>query len=135
VEENKPQIIVPRFITRKFIQLHPEWIFLYGHDLAGKGTFGQAWEAHNEPNTYPIPTCYKMCKNSMYFQDSQYEEITGYLIFAFVHLPKDKPIIPFPKIGEGYSRMKELAPKCFKYMKQELDKIKYPNIKIDYGTL
>jgi hypothetical protein len=126
------EIIIPRFISRKFIQAHRELIFLYGYDKQHKGIFGQAFECHNEENTYPIYTCWKMCATSRYFQDSQYENLIKILDDCVAKIPRDKPIIPLPKIGEGFSRMNEHAPKTFLYMRKLIDSIKYTNLKIDY---
>jgi hypothetical protein len=39
-----------------------------------------------------------------------------------------KPIIPFPRMGCGRSRMKEFAPNHWAWMMSEIDRIKYPNI-------
>lgn len=120
-------ILVPRYISRKFIQSHPEWIFLYGSDEAERGAFGQMWEAYDEPNTIPIYTCVKMCRSSGYYQDSMADRIrkvnTNQIQKA---LQTGKPIIPFPKIGEGYSRMKEFAPRTFSWLRKEIDKIQAP---------
>ena len=127
------EIIIPVFITRKFIQEHRDYIFLFGHDVQGKGCFGQSWESFGEPNSFPIPTCWKMCRNSMYFSDTQYDEVKKLIDEAISRIPKEKsPIIPFPKIGMGHSRMMEFSPKTFSYMRKEIDEIKYLNIKINY---
>jgi len=43
---------------------------------------------------------------------------------AFAAIPSDRPIILFPKIGNGDSRMHKLAPLCWAYMMNHLNAIK-----------
>lgn len=132
-----PPITIPWRITREYIQAHPELFFLYGNDYYNKGCLGQSWFANNEPNTQRIPTSIKMCANPDLFTDFFYDQGKTWIDAAInkatllAHKYEDntfKPIIPFPKIGCGHSRMRELAPKLWSYMNEEINKIAYPNI-------
>ena len=127
-------VIIPARITESFVIAHPEYIFLYGYDVASKGALGQCVVCVGHKNCFPIPTCWKMCKSSGYFQDSQYKEICNQINLALLSIPQQNNpiIIPFPKIGCGASRMKEFAPKAFAYLQERLSKIQYPNIQRKY---
>jgi hypothetical protein len=128
------KIKVPCHITREFVKAHPELIFVFSNDHAKHGLEGMAWHFEGEPNTYQVSTCVKKCKNSRYFNDSNdthwqwiREEISA--------IPLDgRPIVVVPKIGLGCSRMKELAPKMYKFLIDELNKIKSPDIEFVYGS-
>ena len=128
-------ITIPRIITREYVQRHPDWIFVYGNDSHNHGALGQAWFAQGEPNTFPIYTCRKLCSSASnkYWSDND-EEHWKIVQDALDKIPQDKgPIIPFRKIGEGCSRMQDFAPRIFRFMREYLDRIQYPNIVIDYS--
>ena len=118
-------MLLPYRIYRRYVQQHPEIIFLYGHDYYGRGCLGQCWEVHGEPNSYAIPT---------HFQDALYLEWIPRITERLLAIPHDgRPIIKLRRIGEGCSRMKELAPNMFKWLHHELDKIVTPYT-IDYNN-
>lgn len=127
------KIVIPHKLTRRFIASNKQWIFLFSYDAAQKGILGQAWFAFGEPNAYPIFTCRKLCPSSLnrYYQDlDEYKEVVEQCI---KNIPSDeRPIIPFPKIGEGCSRLKEFSPNLYEYLHKRINEIKYPNIVIDY---
>lgn len=132
------KIILPSRITREFIQLHPNWIFLYGSDYLGKSFFGAAYSAHGEPNAYPIPTIWKLCPSSgeKFMDDGLYPFFKMLIDERIDDIPLgQEPILPFPKIGEGHSQMKTRSPKLFNYMKERINAIAYPNIEIDWNGL
>lgn len=128
-----PEMLLPVYVKRQFVIDHPKCIFVYSFDVAGKSFFGQANELHGEPNAFPVPVRWKGCKTSGFFSDASLHEICNLIDIAIQSIPKQfGPIIPLPKIGLGASRMKEFAPRCYVYLMQELNKIKYPNIRTDY---
>ena len=127
-----PEIIIPHYVTRTFIQSHLEYNFVFSFDVAGKSFFGQANECYGEPNAYPVPVRWKGCKTSGYFSDAQYIDICEQIDIAISRIPNGPPVIVLRKIGEGASRMNEFASKSFEYLKQKLNEICYPNIKIKY---
>ena len=128
-------IKLPIRISRKFVTEHPDWIFIYGNDYFQKGCLGQAWEFANEPNTFRVPTLYKYCANPVFFTDSNFDE-WSYRIKCEIDVINvlDKPKIVVRKIGEGCSRMKELAPRLFEYMTNRLKQVATPT-EIDYRWL
>ena len=137
------ELIIPRRITTSFIRANPDYIFVYGLDVQMKGGMGQSIVAFGEPNCYPIFTCWKNCKNGRYFQDNQFEEIVGHINRAVNDIVKatqqvsgdsePRLVIPFPKIVEGGSRMREFAPRTWNYLQRQLRSIEYPNIVWDYN--
>lgn len=132
---NSNTIVIPHRISRAFVIERRDLIFVYGIDSLRKGGMGQAWSCHNEPNTFGIPTCIKYCSSAILFHDNSGDTHNRELVDkALAAIPHDgRPIIVLRKIGEGCSRMKELAPKLFAYMQSELDKISYKNVKVDYA--
>ncbi len=130
LEDEQRRIIVPLHISREFIQTHRQWNFIYSADYLLRGALGQMWAAHNEPNTFPVPTLYKYCSNPVFFQDHLEQEE---MINEFLNkIPKDKPLIVFPKIGLGHSRMKEFSPRLFTGLHRSLKEIEYPYKEIKY---
>ena len=132
-------ITIPRIVTRKFIQEHSDWIFLYGADYFRKGALGQMWHCHGEPNAYPLTTCHKLCpsSSSKYWNDSWelgWEALQKDMDMIVYHPVNGKLVIPLRKIGEGASRMIDMAPKMYKFMKDFIDLVAYKNIRIDYNA-
>lgn len=127
-----PTIIVPNPITNAFICSHRDYIFVYGYDLMGKGALGQCVVAKDEINCFPVYTTRNGCKSSGFFQDSMIEEIKKRNIEAIAKIldasGNKLPIIPFPKIGRGHSRMFEFAKESYKWLMNELNAIAYPKI-------
>ncbi len=125
-------IIIPRIVTNAFVRYHPELIFIHGYDVQKKGCFGHA-AILGHPNTFPIPTMYKFCASgARYFTDGDTTALQ-HIADALDAIPDDgRPIIPLRKIGEGCSRMRELAPLMWKSLKNSLEMIEYPEIVWDY---
>ena len=120
-------IQIPNRITREFIQAHPELTFVFSCDVHKKSFFGQSYHAFGESNAYPVPVMWKACKSSGFFQNSQYSEIIKSIDEHLEKIPRDKPIIVFPKIGKGHSRM-------YVYLINKLDSIKHKDIVVNYGN-
>lgn len=125
-------IIIPSRITRAFIRTHPEYTFLYSSTVHKEVPHGQASECMGEENVQRVPVRWSLCKSSGYFNDNALRDISVELRVA-ISLAEDdynigKIIIPFPKMGQGASRMMEFAPRAFDLMNRLVDKIKYQNI-------
>lgn len=132
-------IIVPRIILNAFVKARPDLNFVYGYDVQGKGCFGQA-SIHGNPNCYPVPTMYKFCASgARYFEDSD-SACPSYLQVALERIPRDKPVVVLRKLGQGCSRMHELAPRLFAGLQFSLLHIKENNellgyeVKWDYAS-
>lgn len=77
---------------------------------------------------------YKWCVSSArYFTDGD-SECKRLMDEAFWVIEKEKrPILPIRKIGQGRSRLKELAPRLFTDLQHQLVKHSYQYIKWDYS--
>jgi hypothetical protein len=122
-----PEIKIPRHISETFITNHCDYTFIYSFDYHRKSALGQCVYAHGKDNCYPVPVLIKFCANPTYFQD--FEEAKKMIQEFLDVIPRTKPVIPFPKIGEGHSRLKEFSLKTYMWLHSQLDKIKYPNIR------
>jgi hypothetical protein len=128
-------ILLPARIHRPFIQSHPEWIFVYSSDYMSKSFFGQACSAYGEPNAYPVPVIWKLCPSSgeKHFHDGLFKFFANMIDEKISLIPNDgRPILPFPKIGMGHADLQNRAPRLFAYLYEQLNKIKYKQIEIDY---
>lgn len=125
---NEQVLRIPRRIYREYITAHRELTFVYAYDYQRKGFGGQSYSAFGEPNAFPVSTMRKLCRNTRYWTDMEYDLVSNILSIEISNIPRDKPIILFPKIGLGCSRMSEIAPRLYKYLVSELDKIKYQNV-------
>lgn len=121
-------ITIPRRIDYAFLASHPEWNFIYSSSVHRRVYLGQSAICGDLENCYPVPVRWSQCKSSGYFNDGQRIDICIEIDVAISKITVDKPLIPFRGIGSGFSRMREFAPRCWDYLKTQIDKIKYPNI-------
>lgn len=131
-----PYITIPRFITRTFIQQNVQrYIFLFASDVHGQSYHGQCFSARGEPNCFPIPTKYRLCKSNpnAYFNDGNFGLNKEIIDTAFHRIPTDdaRIIVSFPRIGCGCAELPERAPQTLEYIKQKLKAIAYANITWD----
>ena len=131
-DETYPTIEIPRWISRSFISQHRrDYTFIYGDDLNGQNYLGQAAHCKGEPNCYSVPTKRLMCmdENKAFFDDPRFELLWKPAIDkAIAAIPTKLPIVPFPRIGQGEAQLDIRAPKTFKYLMGEINKIAWPNI-------
>ena len=119
---------LPKRLTREFIKLHNDYTFVYGTDYQNQTYKGQAAVAKGLPNTYPVPTK-KMCCMILprsFWQDHEFNLIQKPIIDKWIsNIPRNKPIILFPRIGCGHAKMPEVCPKTYEYLMSELNKLVY----------
>ncbi len=110
-------------ITRGFVRLHPDWVFLFGDSLKKKGLGGQAKEMRGEPNAYDIPT--KKAPDTdakSFFSDKHFEKNKRYIDLAFDKVPRTGTlVIPADGIGTGLAQLKEKAPNTYLYLQRRLE--------------
>ena len=134
MKEDFPLITIPRWLTREFIRskIH-ELSFVYSDAYHNNSYLGQCGAAKGQPNCYVVYTLWKPCSNqppSNFFSDSEFEDLTKDIIDSCIkRIPRKLPVILFPRIGLGRSKLKEKAPKTYQYLIEQLDSIKYPNVK------
>lgn len=116
--ENKPMplLYIKRY-TRKMIQAHPDWLFVFGDNLARTGYGGQAKEARDEPNAVGVATKRKPTMNADAFLcDGDYEEWSAANNPAIGRLWRHGVegggviVWPLDGIGTDLARLKQSAP-------------------------
>lgn len=129
-------ITVPYKFTRQYLQTHKELTFVYGCNLYMPSHMGQSEVCEGLMNCFSVPTKFRNCKsdNSAFFSDYQLDLIVPSILAAISLIPKHQPIILFPKIGMGCADLPNRAPKAFKFLTEELTKIK-SKYTIDYKML
>lgn len=112
-------IVKEKFITRDFVRSHPDWIFLFGDNVARVGMAGQAKEMRGEPNSVGIPTKYAphmfpnafMTDNRLDFNIERINEA-----FSLLPPPPKTICIPVDGIGTGLAKLQEKAPRTFAHL-------------------
>lgn len=126
-------IVIPARLTREFVEKHPEWNFVYSTNYWHTQRVGPAKVCAGLANCFGVPVRWTLCKSSGYFQDSQFDQLRIQIDNDVAAIPRDKPIILFPRIGSGHSRMHMLAPKTFDYLQLQLRLIAAPVV-YDYSN-
>ena len=105
------------YITRQFVQSHPDKIYVFGDNLQRKGLGGQARELRGEPNAYGVPTKKSPSMTpTAFFTDTEYLENITAIELAISKIPlDDRDIIVLP-IGTGRAQLPTRAPKTYKYL-------------------
>lgn len=113
----KPAIIRVDLITRPFVRLHYDWIFLFGDNVARVGSGGQAKEMRGEPNCFGIPTKYAPHRfPNAYMSDMNFDYNISVINRAFAALPlgRIKTLCwSSAGIGTGLAELSTRAPKTF----------------------
>lgn len=112
--------------TRAYIQAHPDWLFVFGDNLARAGYGGQAKEARGEPNAIGITT--KKAPNmtpDAFLTDANYDAWFAGERPTFNRLydaaKAGRTIIwPLDGIGTGLARLEQKAPQIW----QEIENIR-----------
>lgn len=94
---------------------NPEKIFVFGCNLAGYGTAGQAC-IRKEPNSFGIPTKrYPSMSEGSFFTDQKCEEEHVLNSLRNLYILSKRHIIVFPTngIGTGLAKMKENSPNIY----------------------
>jgi len=99
--------------------------FVYGNDIRDAGIYGQPAEARGESNAHHIPVKWRQCRSNSnaYFSDLEFDNVVPLIRQAvkdIIILADKRMIIPFPKIGEGQSRLKQQAPRILQFINSEL---------------
>jgi hypothetical protein len=112
--------------TREYIRSHPDWLFVFGDNLARAGLGGQAKEARGEPNAVGIATkrLPDMTQES-FFSDLDYEEWFAAESATFRRLheaaQRGRTVVwPMDGIGTGLAGLEKKAPEIW----QELENIR-----------
>lgn len=123
------QIILQKFITRKDIQTHPDWLYIFGDNDKRVGKGGQAKEMRGEPNSVGIRVKKAPGTNEKaYYTDIEavqnivnitqdFKVIETHLIFGkTVVIPKDG-------IGTGLAKLKDNAPMTLQFVEGMIEEL------------
>lgn len=111
-------------VTRK----HPDMMFIFGCNDIKVGKGGQA-VIRDEPNAFGIPTKkYPNNNETSFYTDLEYEKNKEKIDAAIQHiknnLHKYKGVIyPSAGLGTGLSQLDKKAPRTFRYLNKEIDKL------------
>jgi hypothetical protein len=103
---------------------NPSKIYVYGDNLAGYGTAGQAC-IRKEPNTYGVPTKrYPSMVEGSFFKDSSCEQEHVLKALRELYKLSAQHTLVFPKngLGTGLSKMPEKSPLIYAEMCEILRK-------------
>ena len=118
-------------ITREFVRNHPNFIFVFGDNLAGKGLGGQAKEMREEPNAVGIATKRSPSMNSdAFFSDSDIHNVIvmgaikdSFRILEFHLLSGDVVVIPKNGVGGGLANLPVNAPLIDTFIKDSIERL------------
>lgn len=121
--------IIKRY-DEKMARENPNWLFIYGDNLVGRGKGGQAI-IRDEPNAYGIPTKKRPDYNPESFMtDYELEANKKHITEAVEGMPisqYDAVVFPEDGLGTGLARLPELAPKTFRFLVNLLNE-KFENV-------
>ncbi|AEO14569.1 hypothetical protein DDB_G0286989 [Pseudomonas phage phiPto-bp6g] len=104
--------------TPEICRLNPHKVYIYGDNLAGYGTAGQAC-IRKEPNAFGIPTKrYPSTHEGSYFRDSpcEMEHVKKSLRQLYSLARRHTIVFPSKGIGTGLAKMPTKSPLIFKEM-------------------
>lgn len=108
------------YITRQYIQEHPNVMFIFGDNMARKGLGGAAKVCRGEPNCYGVITKrYPSNTEISFLYDSDYEEVHKYItedfILALSALTDYTEYYIFP-LGTGLAKLNETSSKLYNHI-------------------
>ncbi|MEN3238633.1 hypothetical protein PUR29_34905 [Methylobacterium ajmalii] len=110
-------LIFQDFIRRQDLRDNPDWLYVFGDNLAGRGRGGQAHQMRDEPNAVGIVTKrYPATDDGAYLTDDDEDEIRALLIPVLErlcrHLARSGTVVwPRDGVGTGRAELKTRAPR------------------------
>ena len=106
--------------TRKSVEADKDHIYIFGDNLLGVGTGGQAC-IRGLPNAYGIPTKKAPGMNDGdFFTDSEYEDNCKAIVSALARIPYGDIVLPEDGLGTGLAELPTRAPRTFAFLEQVL---------------
>jgi hypothetical protein len=109
-------VVYQKWITREDLQSNPDFLYLFGDNVARIGYGGQAREMRGEPNAVGVATKKSPGMNAAdFFSDDELEEnrriMATDLTRAITHVVAGGiVVIPEDGLGTGLSKLPEVAP-------------------------
>ncbi len=114
------------YITRKYVEEHPEKIFVFGDNLLKTGLGGQAKELRGEPNSYGIPTKkYPSMEEDAFFTDKEFGDNVKAIAKAFAEIPIDGREIVILPLGTGLAQLYQRATNTYRYINLSVELLKH----------
>ncbi len=122
-------IVRERLITRQMVREHPDWLFVFGDNLARVGYGGQAREMRDEPNAVGIPTkkLPTMTENA-FFSDADFAGFRSEAAPEFrrlaLHLRSGGIVVwPTAGVGTGLADLQRRAPRIWGSLQRAIAKL------------
>lgn len=116
-----------KFITREYVRVNRDKLFLFGDNLERRGLGGQANAMRGEPNAIGIPTKKSPSyRADAFFSDDELESNKAAIDAAFdevmnaVSDPTRMIILPSDGLGTGRAELDRRAPLTFAYLQKRL---------------
>lgn len=116
-------------LTVELCRANPAKIFVFGDNLAGTGTAGQAC-IRKEPNAFGIPTKrYPSMAAGSFFTDQkcEREHVLSSLRQLYLLAKRSTIVFPIKGVGTGLAKMNQTSPKIYAEMCEVL--LKYFGIR------
>lgn len=113
-----PLLYMKRY-TRKFIQSHPDWLFVFGDNFERRGLGGQAKEARGEPNAVGVPTKRKpTMSDDAFLTDADFKEwwsVARPDLGRIADALNDGQVViwPLDGVGTGLGKLASKAPRIW----------------------
>ncbi len=110
-------LIIQEFIRRQDLRDNPDWLYVFGDNLAGNGSGGQARQMRNEPNAVGIVTKrYPATDDGAYLTDADEDLVRALLIPVLERLCRHLALggtVVWPKagVGTGLAEVSTRAPR------------------------
>ena len=107
-----------KYYTIELVESNPSCLFIFGDNLIGKGTGGQAVIRYCK-NSHGIPTKkYPSNTESSFFNDKEFENNKKVIQAAIDSIDTSYQTIVFPVdgLGTGLAELPARAPKTYKFM-------------------
>ena len=123
-------LIFQKMIYRTDLKANPDWLYVFGDNLARRGLGGQAAQMRGEPNAIGVPTKkLPSLTHDAFFTDEEYEANKAVLqeefnkIFAAL---REGKTVVFPEDGIGTDRaqLAQRAPKTYKALQWCIEHMK-----------
>ena len=118
-------IILPDRWTKEFLKEYAkDYYFLYGTCVYGSYKEGAAESLMQDfEHCFGVNVKTKLCfSGGNFFIDPEFPVHKGSIDKSIAKVPRDRPVIYWPKIGQGMSGLRHGAPRTYKYLIEGLDK-------------
>ena len=116
-------------ITKELVTSHPDWLFLFGDNIARLGFGGQAAVMRGQPNAIGIRTKkFPNWNEQSYFTDAEYEQNCRLIAEDFVRVREALAegrtvVVSSHGLGTGLSGLQKRAPRTLAYIESVLKEL------------